>query len=299
MIITRQLGNYKWIDVESPTKEDVDTLVQAHGVDQAVARDLLAPTPKQFIEDNELSNYIVMRIPVFNRSDKNNMEQEVDFVISEKNLITVRYDSIESLYYFAKRFETDQILQKEHEEHPFFGLMVEIYKFLFDELSFMESKLRQIENSIFNGEEKDMVFVLSNASRNMLVFRRTLLEHKYIWTGLADTNKNYGHNFDKNLNDIAEQWQRLMSEADNLSAIVSELRETNNSLLSTKQNEIMKVFTILAFVTFPLSLIASIFGMNTKYIPIVGVTHDFWLVLSIMLFATFAMFGFFRYKKWL
>jgi magnesium transporter len=77
-----------------------------------------------------------------------------------------------------------------------------------------------------------------------------------------------------------------------------ELRETNNSLLTTKQNETMKVFTILAFVTLPLSLIASIFEMNTRYTPIIGLPFDFWIIIGGMAVMSIAMFSFFKFKKW-
>ena len=61
----------------------------------------------------------------------------------------------------------------------------------------------------------------------------------------------------------------------------------------------MKILTIMAFVTFPLSLIAAIFGMNTVYIPIIGTPGDFWIVMGIMGFATFLMFLYFKRKKWI
>jgi magnesium transporter len=70
-------------------------------------------------------------------------------------------------------------------------------------------------------------------------------------------------------------------------------------MLSTKQNEIMKIFTILAFVTLPLSLIAAVFGMNTTFIPIVGLPNDFWIIIGIMIITSLAMFAYFKYKKWI
>jgi len=94
-------------------------------------------------------------------------------------------------------------------------------------------------------------------------------------------------------------YYKLRKNTEALSWSLSELRETNNTLLSTKQNEVMKIFTILAFVTFPLSLFASIYGMNTKYIPLVGMKNDFWIVIGMMAFATILMFIYFKYKKWI
>jgi len=61
----------------------------------------------------------------------------------------------------------------------------------------------------------------------------------------------------------------------------------------------MKTLTIMAFVTFPLTLISSVFGMNTTYLPIVGVHGDFWIILGFMCTLAIVFFSYFKYKKWL
>ena len=81
--------------------------------------------------------------------------------------------------------------------------------------------------------------------------------------------------------------------------LVNDLRETNDSLLSTKQNETMKTLTILASVTFPLTLITGIFAMRTTHTPILDNPFDFEIVLGIMLIIVCCMYAFFRKKGWL
>ena len=61
----------------------------------------------------------------------------------------------------------------------------------------------------------------------------------------------------------------------------------------------MKVLTMFAVVVFPLTLLAAIFGMNTKYLPIVGTEHDFWIILTIMIIGTIFMLILFKRKRWL
>ena len=79
---------------------------------------------------------------------------------------------------------------------------------------------------------------------------------------------------------------------------IAELRATNDSLLNTKTNDIMRTLTIMAFTTFPLTLFASIFSMNTKVLPIVGMENDFWIIIGIMLLVMVSFYMYFRYKKW-
>jgi magnesium transporter len=78
-----------------------------------------------------------------------------------------------------------------------------------------------------------------------------------------------------------------------------ELRATNNSLLSTKQNEIMKIFTIMAFVTFPLQLLVSVFSLNIETNPMHGNLYSFWLIVAILVGLMLLMYGYFKHKKWL
>jgi LPXTG-motif cell wall-anchored protein len=55
----------------------------------------------------------------------------------------------------------------------------------------------------------------------------------------------------------------------------------------------------MAFVTFPLTLFASLFGMNTLSLPLTGYKGDFWTIVGIMSVAAVCFFTYFRYKKWL
>jgi magnesium transporter len=61
----------------------------------------------------------------------------------------------------------------------------------------------------------------------------------------------------------------------------------------------MKVLTITNFIFLPLSLLAGIFGMNAKYMPIIGQSNDFWILTMAMAVIAAFLFLFFKIKKWL
>ena len=300
MIVTRSLKDQSWIDISSPTKEELNALSIAGGVSPLLTKDLLTPTPKQHVTVFGNSIYIVLRIPVFNHNKLVASEQEVDFIITPNSVITGRYDSIDALHHFAKQIEVDEILHKGASSHLFFGLIREVYNFLFDELAYFEDWVKVIEKSIFEGQEKEMVWSISAAERNLLNFKRVLSPHRGVWQDVLESCENdFSPEFKKDLRGVVNEWERLVVSISDLSEMIDELRDTNNALLSTKQNEIMKLFTIMAFVTFPLSLVASIFGMNTAHMPIIGNLHDFWIVMSIMVLMSLAMFAYFKYKRWI
>jgi|SRR3989344_6024048 len=300
MIVTRIFIDQVWTDINSPTKEEVDSLILSQNIDPSIAKDLLAPTPKQYAKESGNAIYAVLHIPYFNHSRSINLEQEIDFIITEKSLTTARYDSIDALHYFAKQIEVDQILNKGNYSHLFFGLMKEVYESLFNEIDYIKEWLKEIEKNIFEGHEKQMVFSISAASRNLLSFKRVTDPHKTVLINIANILKNnFGDKFEKDGKSLLEELERLTIEIRNIEDMIDELRETNNSILTTKQNEIMKTLTILAFIVIPLATLSQIFGMNVVHTPLVGLPYDFWILIGIMVAMALAMFGYFKYKKWI
>ncbi len=304
-MITRYQKKYSvWLDVSLPSKDEIETMSRDYGIDPTIGNDLINPTPKPKVFSSSDKLYAVMHIPVFKHSHSPNYsdgnKQEVDFVIGRKLLITVRYDTIDALYKYSKETEVREMLEREDGgNHVFSELVHEIYKSLFDELAFMEDRLKEIEKKIFSGMEKEMVVSISKIGRDLLNFRRIIEPHGNMLEELDKLGAGIlGKKFSWEIKDLTEDWIRLVKTAENHSAFIDEMRQTNNSLLSTKQNEIMKMLTILASITLPISIIASIFNMNT-YLPIVGMPNDFWIVIVIMAVASVCMLLLFKWKKWL
>lgn len=300
MTTTRSLGDQTWTDLNSPTKEEVDSLMLAQNVDPIIAKDLLTPTPKQYIKEFGNVIYAVLHIPSFKHSSSENLEQEIDFVITERGLITTRYDSIDALHQFAKQIEVDEILNKSGYSHLFFSIMEEIYKFLFDEIDYMKDWMKEIEKNIFEGREKEMVLSISVASRNLLSFKRIVDPHQGVWISLGNIGKDiFGKDFEKESRLLLEEWERMAIEVKNISDMLDELRETNNSILSTKQNEIMRQLTIIGSVILPLSIIGQIFGLSILSFPLKENPYAFWIILALMAVVVLGSLTYAKLKKWM
>lgn len=305
MITKYKYKNITWVDVESPTKEEVRQLIKDYSIQLDVAEELLMPTVKPKIEfyEDELI-YLILHFPAFRHSYTNQKNQEVDFIIGKDFLITTRYDTIDPIHKFSKVFEADSILDKlnigSHAGYLFFYMIRKLYRALEHELDYINDSLSEVERKIFEGKEKEMVIELSSVSRDLLDFKQGIRLHKEILESLEVAGKKFfGEEFAHQLRAIIVEHHKIKSGISSNLDLLTELRETNNSLVSTKQNEIMKILTIMAFITFPLSLFASLFGMNTDYLPIVGMDNDFWIIAGIMAIATMLFFAFFKYKKWL
>ena len=294
MITKHVYNDITWVDVQSPTAEEVATLVTDYKIHDRIAKDILSPTNHPRIDEFDKDLYVVLHFPAHRQSHKHAL-QEVDFVISKKHLITVRYDTVDSIHWFAKAFEVTTTLgtaeQLTSAVDIFFLIILKMYASISDELTALENQLDTVEDAIFSGQEKEMVPAISKIGRVFLDFKRALINHDEVLSSLQIIGvEQFGRDFKNKIEVIMRDYERVIARVrDNLDAL-TELRETNNTLVSTRQNDIMKLFTILAFMTFPLSLFIQIISLDG---------HLFWVALVLVVMCIIGMLTLFKYNRWI
>ena len=211
---------------------------------------------------------------------------------------------IDPIHNFSKTFEVNSVLEKgemgEHAGFIFYHMINRIYRFISDEIEYTSSKLKRIEDDIFKGKEKEMVREISETGRVLLDFKQAITPHGEILKSFEEVALNFfGKNFTYPLKSIMSEQYKIIKNIEKNKETLDELRETNNSLLSTKQNEIMKILTIISFIAYPLTIFSALFQMNMKHTPIIGMQNDFWIVTTAMLAVAIMFFSYFKFKKWL
>ena len=85
---------------------------------------------------------------------------------------------------------------------------------------------------------------------------------------------------------------------ENYKEVVEALEDTNESVINHRVNEILRVLTAISVIVLPLTLIASIWGMNVG-VPGEGNDVDFYIVLGFMAAILVGMLAYFRSRDWL
>ncbi|HXK39375.1 MAG TPA: magnesium transporter CorA family protein [Candidatus Paceibacterota bacterium] len=300
----RSHDSLTWIDLENPSREEVAGIAEEFALDAVVAEEILSPARKPRIELFDDYFFLILHFPALRHSHSTTTLQEIDFVVGKEFLITVRYDSVDAIDKFGRVFDVGVILKHspegDHAGYLFYFLVQKLYHSLGHELEYIESALESIEGRIFDGGEHAMVRELSFYGRDLADIVKAIGYHEDVLASLEVAGeKLFGSGFRFYLHRVLGEYRRIRHQLGSAQHFFSELRETNNSLLSTKQNEVMKTLTIMAFVTFPLTLIAALFGMNTVGTPILGHHADFWIIIVVMLLLSLVMFSYFKYKRWL
>ena len=296
-------GKLFWVNLKNPTPSDIDEVAREFDLSPTLTNDLSAPVPKNYAV--LLDGYIKIAVdfPVVKRIDKDH-PYEVKFLVSKEGLITVQYEEMEAIDRFRKNFEVVTTLNRAAKHitgsHIFFALLGELYNACSQKLDYVESIMSDIEAEIFNDNERQMVFRIAQTSKKIIAFRHTLFTHEDVHVEARPLFECvFKNGCAKDFDNVENVFDILRHRTNALFDTLDALSDTNFAMLTAKQNEIMKTLTIMAFITFPLTLFTSTFGMNTQTTPIIGQHGDFWIIVGIMIMATICFFIFFKYKKWM
>ena len=305
MIFRHARGKTVWVDLECPTEDEIRDVMREFDIDERIHEEISTPTPYPLSIAFPGYSYLILHFPV-SGSEDGTRSQEVDFIVGKNFLITARYETIESLHNLHKVLEAEELLGlPEHSGRTaeiLARVIGRLYASISEEIEHAGKRLERIERDIFTGKEQAAVRTISEAGRILLRFETSLARHK---EPLADflaalsTPAFFGTTFEESAAHIEARRIHAASLVASYRAIAQELRVTNDSLLSASQNQVTKTLTVMAFTAVPLTLIASVFGMNVEAMPIVHEPNGFWIVLGIMAGAALALYVYFKLRRWL
>ena len=202
-----------------------------------------------------------------------------------------------------RRCEEDEALREQLFSKGSGRLLYEVLDDLFDYcfpiLDKIGYKLDSIEDEMFEGAAEDVVRDLSNVKQEIISYRKIIkperstlrLLERHVERFLPEELELY---FD----DIVDAAERIWDLLDNYKEVVEALEDTNESVISHRQNDVLRVLTVFSVILLPLTLISGIFGMNVDF-PGFGTAAAFWAIIGFMVATILALIGFFRFKRWL
>jgi len=297
MIKQLKYKNIAWLDLTNPTKEEVSALANEYKLHPVIEEELLRPSNRVKVDWYEDCIYLTLHFPITAGNPP-----EIDFILGKDFLITSHYEPIPSLLEFSQILDGSLEDKKDrglHAGHLFFYVIRELYQPIDIKLDSLNRQLKTVEEKIFTNQEAAMVRTLSQINRQLLDLKWSLKFHREILNSLKIIGQDfYGKKFDFYLNSIISEYERISETVKSNREIFSELHNTNESLLTIKNGQTMRVLTVLAFIFMPVSLISFIFSMSGSE-TIVQSMSGWIFVLGLMVSAAVIMATVAKYKKWI
>ena len=146
-----------------------------------------------------------------------------------------------------------------------------------------------------------MIHQISLAKREILDFRRIIRpQHSILESLLRKGPKFFGAEMAIYFSDLIGDFDRIFNTLDHYKETIESLEHTNESLVSNKLNEMLRLLTIFSTILLPLTLITGIFNMTmTETVDFLQTPMMFWLVNIFILSVGVFMYSFFKLKRWL
>jgi magnesium transporter len=308
MVRTLRGRNITWYDVEMPTREDVAKLSDELAIHPLVLDELIPQVrhPKLDIFSTHL--FLVLTIPMVKQS-RNDHEpivqlEELDIIFSTSWVVTSHYHSLEIIDELfrelsKKRNEHIEYLDDERPTTLLYTILSTLLRNFISSLGTIEERVDRIEVALSGEISPSMIRDLSELRHEIIDFRRALSPARPVFRALDDAAPALlGPNATPYFRNLTGRIEQIATLLKTLKETVEALENTNQTLLTTRTNDIMKLFTVLTAVFLIPSLITSIFSMNLPY-PFRISDSSFWWVTILSFVLLIPPILYFRKRKWL
>ena len=167
------------------------------------------------------------------------------------------------------------------------------------ELDGIEDMISKFEDSVLTGGKTE------NMNTEILKIKRKLLKLRCFYEQLSDIAEMLTRNENGVLNgkkmkyikDFGADTEKLISKIDMLRESLVQLREAYQASIDLKLNNTMKLFTVIATIFLPLTLITSWYGMNFRYMPELGWRYGYVYVIVLSIAVAVGCIFYFKKKK--
>ncbi len=146
-----------------------------------------------------------------------------------------------------------------------YKIVDDAFDYCFPMLRKMGNKLEQIEEDIFMGRSEELVRDISNVKQEIINFRKIIRPQRSTLRDLERTKQRYmAADLEVYFDDIQDASERIWDMLENYKEVVEALEDTNESVISHRVNDVLRVLTSISVIVLPLTLIASDLGHERR-----------------------------------
>ena len=294
----------RWINIERPGPVDRAWLQEHFDFHPLDIEDVASRNQRPKIDEYPDYLFIVLHFPVYDKAVGRLNTAELDMFVGPDFLITLPNRPIPPIEYLFERCRSSEEMREsllsKGPGYLLYKIVDDSVDYCFPMLRKMGNKLEQIEEDIFQGHSgEELVRDISNVKQEIITFRKIIRPQRPTLRDLERTKQRYmAPSLDVYFDDIVDASERIWDMLENYKEVVEALDETNESLISHRVNDILRVLTAISVVVLPLTLIASVWGMNVA-VPGESTSEAFWGVIAAMTALLVGMLGYFRSRGWL
>lgn len=279
----------------------IETIGRHFGLHPLMLEDIVNSGQRSKLDDYKDNIYIVMRLLSYN-TEKGELEDEQVSIILGKNYV-ISFTEAQSNIFEPVR---ERVLNKNSRitqkgaDYLCYALIDTIVDNYFVNLEQFDEKLDLLEKSLVKKPDPSLLQQIQHTKREIALMRKSVWPVREVVNQfrrmetplIQDSTKLY-------MQDVYDHTIQAIDTIESFRDISSGLLDIYLSNISFRLNEIMKVLTIVATIFAPATFLASLYGMNFKYMPELESEWGYPILLGVMALISMGMLYYFYRKRWL
>src|SRR6187397_1164741 len=277
-----------WVNVVSPDVETAQGLAARFGWHPLDVEDIVSKRQRPKVDDYEDDGYLfaVLHLPIYDNQVQRLNAAELDIFVGHDYVVTIPNRELRPVLRLFARCENDELFREQLFARGSGRLLYEILDDLFDYcfpiLDKISHKLDSIEDDVFEGRSEEVVRDISDAKQEIISYRKIIKPERATLRVLERQIERFlPEDLELYFDDIVDAAERIWDLLDNHKEVVEALEDTNESVISHRQNDVLRILTIFSVIILPLTFITGIFGMNVDF-PGFGGREAFWVIIGVM-----------------
>ena len=296
-------GDLTWVNIEHPTEKETEYLAQNYPFHPLDLDDCLSRIQRPKIDEYKDYLFLVFHFPVFYKEARVTAPSQLSIFIGQNYLITLHKGELKPLVKLFKECQIDEESRQEHLGQGSAYLLYRITDRLVDYclpiLSKIHENIEDVEDRIFTERTRSQIRDISMLRRDVIAFRRIIWPMRAVIGSLERRARRFSKtDLAVYFGDMVDHVDKIWDGLDEYKEIIEGLNDAHDSLANNRTNAVMRILTIVATIFFPITLIASIWGMNIT-LPFKESDNALLYISLIMAGIIGSMLYFFRRRRWI
>jgi len=296
-------GSVLWIDLFDLDDNDIDLLTHAFSLHPLTIEDFIMPNARPKIEEFQDYLFLVIFTMQSGNEHKKNGKfgmTEIDCCLGNNFLITFHSEEINSISTCKERVKKQSPMIMHGADMLLYSILDSCVDNYAPVIHAFDNMVDEVSDDLFKAPSQNTLKKIYNLKNEIMHVRRLIGPQADV-IGLLSrgTNKFIAQSnvmFFRNIFDNMARFNDIIGSSRD---VIAGAMEAYTSIVSNRLNEVMKTLTIMATIMMPLTLLASIYGMNFKHMPELEHEFGYPIILITMFVIMISMLVFFKRKKWL
>ena len=294
-------GGLTRTDIQPPTDAATEYLAQNYKFHPLDLDDTRSRIQRPKIDEYKEYLFLVFHFPRYRKDERVLISSQLAVFIGDGYLITLHEGELKPLVKLFKECQIDEESRQEYlgkgPGYLLYRILDRLVDYCLPILDKVGDGIEDIEAGIFSKRRTGMIREISRLRRDVIAFRRIIWPMRAVVGSLEPKVRRFiATDLAVYFGDMVDHLDKIWDGLDEYKEIIEGLNDTYDSLTTNRTNEVVRILTIIATIMLPVTVVASVYGMNIN-LPFMDSEFALLYVFLMMIVIIIAVLLFLRHLR--